>query len=138
MVLLPLSTGCYHRCPSPFPSPSISRCFFIHSSSPAIELHSCFFFTTLRFFCTHRSNLLLLTSSVSFQAWDWLWYPTLCSQRRNRDAHQAEISFSIYALSGFEPRTLQSDGRERKHSTTGHPKTYMHDTYNIILVGLLH
>src|SRR6218665_191283 len=33
-------------CPSPFPSPSISRCFSIHFSSPAIEFHSCFFFTT--------------------------------------------------------------------------------------------
>jgi len=33
------------NCPSPFPfSPSISRCFSIHSS-PAIEFHSCFFFT---------------------------------------------------------------------------------------------
>jgi|SRR6218665_173670 len=32
-------------CPSPFPSPSISRCFSIRSPSPAIEFHSCFFFT---------------------------------------------------------------------------------------------
>ena len=32
-------------CPSPLPSPSISRCFFIHSSSPAIGFHTCFFFT---------------------------------------------------------------------------------------------
>src|SRR6218665_3934060 len=28
------------------PLPSISLCFSIHSSSPAIEFHSCFFFTT--------------------------------------------------------------------------------------------
>ena len=32
-------------CPSPFPTPSIFRCFSIHSSSPAIEFHSSFFFT---------------------------------------------------------------------------------------------
>src|SRR6218665_207365 len=32
-------------CPSPFPLPSISRCFTIHTSSPAIVFHSCFFFT---------------------------------------------------------------------------------------------
>src|SRR6218665_909346 len=37
---------CPRWCPSPFPSPSISRCFSIHFSSPAIEFHSCFFFTT--------------------------------------------------------------------------------------------
>src|SRR6218665_3284656 len=33
-------------CPSPFLSPSISRCYSIHSSSPAIGFHSCFYFTT--------------------------------------------------------------------------------------------
>src|SRR6218665_802302 len=34
-------------CPLPFPSPSISRCFSIHSSPAiAIGFHSCFFFTT--------------------------------------------------------------------------------------------
>src|SRR6218665_1229762 len=35
-------------CPSPFPTPSIHvyRCFSIHSSLPAIEFHSRFFFTT--------------------------------------------------------------------------------------------
>ena len=33
-------------CLSPFPSPSISRCFSVHSTSLAIEFHSCFFFTT--------------------------------------------------------------------------------------------
>src|SRR6218665_2008116 len=31
-------------CPSPFPLPSISGCY-VHSSSPAIEFHSYFFFT---------------------------------------------------------------------------------------------
>src|SRR6218665_609840 len=34
-------------CPSPFPSPSISiLVLFSHSSSPAIEFHSCFHFMT--------------------------------------------------------------------------------------------
>src|SRR6218665_889734 len=33
-------------CPSPFPSPSISLCFSIHSS-PAIGFHSCFFTTDI-------------------------------------------------------------------------------------------
>src|SRR6218665_329784 len=33
-------------CPSLFSSPSICRGFSIQSSSPAIEFHSCFFFTT--------------------------------------------------------------------------------------------
>src|SRR6218665_1016568 len=33
-------------CPSPFPLPSISRCFSIHSFSLDIEFHLCFFFTT--------------------------------------------------------------------------------------------
>ncbi len=47
-------------CPSPFPSPSISRCFPIHSSSPAIEFHSCFFFTT-DVSAPIRSTLHLLT-----------------------------------------------------------------------------
>src|SRR6218665_1219938 len=32
-------------CLSPFPLPSISQCYSIHSSSPAIGFHSCFFFT---------------------------------------------------------------------------------------------
>src|SRR6218665_3041793 len=30
-------------CPPPFPSPSISRCFSFHFSSPATGFHSCFF-----------------------------------------------------------------------------------------------
>src|SRR6218665_1088365 len=68
-------------CPSPFPiSPSISLCFSIHSSSPAIGFHSCFFFTT----DVHVSAPILSTLHllmVSFQVWDWLWYPMLWSQR---------------------------------------------------------
>jgi len=32
--------------------------------------------------CAHLSTLHLLTFSVSFQAWDWLCYPMLWSQKR--------------------------------------------------------
>ena len=36
-------------------------------------------------------------------------------------ANEAEISFQMSALAtGFEPRTSQSNGRERYHSTTAH------------------
>src|SRR6218665_2410468 len=53
-------------CPSPFPLPSISRCFPIHSS-PAIGFHSCFSFTA-DVSAPIRSTLHLLTFLVSFQA----------------------------------------------------------------------
>src|SRR6218665_980178 len=46
-----------------------------------------------------------------FQAWDWLWYPMLWSQRRNSGAHGAENSIQISAMAGVEPRTLTSSGR---------------------------
>ena len=45
--------------------------------------------------CTHQSTFHLLTFSMRFQAWDWLWYP-----RQGRGAHEAEISFKISALTG--------------------------------------
>src|SRR6218665_498711 len=47
-------------CPSPFPSLSMSRCFSIHSSSPAIGFNSCFFFTA-GVSAPIRSTLHLLT-----------------------------------------------------------------------------
>src|SRR6218665_2284275 len=93
--------------------PSISRCFSIHSSSPDIRFHSCFFF---------KANVsapirltYLLTFYVSFQAWDWLWYPMLWSQRQNRGAHGVEILIQISALAGVEHRTLTSSGRDHYH-----------------------
>ena len=82
-------------CPSPFP-------FAFHIS---VFFHSLFFtchwisFLFLLYdwcICTHQSTLQLLTFQVSFQAWDWLWYPLLWSQRRSRGAHEAEISFSNF------------------------------------------
>src|SRR6218665_1240977 len=98
-----------------FPLPSISWCFSIHSSSPPIGFHSCFFFTT-DVSAPIQSTHHLLTFLGEFQAWDWLWYSMLLSQRRSSGAHEAEISFQISALAeGFEPRTLESNGRERCH-----------------------
>src|SRR6218665_1458551 len=88
--------------------------FSIHSSLLAIGFHSCFFFTT-NLSALIRSDLHLLTFKVSFQAWDWLWYPMLWSLRWNTGAHGAEISIQTSALAGVEPRTLASSGRERYH-----------------------
>src|SRR6218665_633479 len=91
--------------PSPFPSPSRS----------AIGFQSCFFFTA-DISAPTRSTLHLFTFKVSFQAWDWLWYPMLWSQRWNRGAHGAEISISDFSpVRGVEPRTVASSGRERSH-----------------------
>ena len=68
-------------CPSPFPSPSLSRCFpftLLHLPLHFIRLSS------LRLMYLDPSvNPSLTNFSMSFQAWDWLWYPMLWSQRRN-------------------------------------------------------
>src|SRR6218665_2925520 len=66
-------------CPSSFPSLSILGVF--HSLLSAIGFQSCFFFTA-DISPPIRSTLHLLTFEVSIQAWDWLWYPMLWSQRR--------------------------------------------------------
>src|SRR6218665_3954116 len=87
-------------CPSPFPSPSIHGVF--HSLLSAIGFQSCFFFTA-DVSPPIRSTLHLLTFYMSFQAWDWLWYPMLWSQRRNSGAHGAENSIQISALVGVGP-----------------------------------
>src|SRR6218665_2875508 len=108
----------YHRfgCPSLSPSPSISRSFSIPSSFPAIGFHSCFFFTAdVHVSAPIRSTLNLLTFYVSFQAWDWHWYPMVWFQRQNRGAHEAEISIQISAMAGVESQTLAPNGRERYH-----------------------
>src|SRR6218665_1218563 len=61
--------------------PFVSIFGVFHSLLSAIGFQSCFF-------CTAdvsppiRSTLHLLIFQVSFQAWDWLWYPMLWSQRR--------------------------------------------------------
>src|SRR6218665_929697 len=87
-------------CPSPFASPSILGVF--HSLLSAIEFQSCFFFTA-DVSPPIRSNLHLLTFKVSFQAWDWLWYPMLWSQRRNSGGHGAENLIKISALAVVGP-----------------------------------
>src|SRR6218665_3786142 len=60
-------------CPSPFPSPSLSRCF------PFTLLHLPFNFmrlSSLRLIYLHPSvDPSLSNFSMSFRAWDWLWYP---------------------------------------------------------------
>src|SRR6218665_3756026 len=77
-------------------SPSISRCFSIHSS-PVIGFHSCFFCTT-DVFAPIRSTLHLLMES--FQAWDCHGSGTRCCGSRGGEwcAHEAVISFQISAL----------------------------------------
>src|SRR6218665_3742217 len=63
-----------------FPSPSTSRCFYIHF----FTCHRISFVFLLydRRICTHSidSSLLLM---VTFQTWGWLWYSMLWSQRRS-------------------------------------------------------
>src|SRR6218665_857116 len=72
-------SGYWERLGYPGLHPFISRYFFIHCS-PTIGFHSCFFFTT-NVSVPIRSILHLMM--VNFQAWDWLWYPMLWSQRQN-------------------------------------------------------
>jgi len=60
------------------PSPSISRCFSIHSS-PGSGFNLCFFFTTD---VSAPIRPILHMLMVSFQVWDWLWYPMLWCQRQ--------------------------------------------------------
>src|SRR6218665_1124593 len=57
---------------------------------------------------THSVDPSLTHLLVSFQAWDWLWYPMLWSQRRNSGARGAENLIQISALAMVEPRTLAS------------------------------
>src|SRR6218665_2890992 len=92
----------------------ISFIFHSLSFSPAIGFHSCFFFAA-DVSAPIRSTLHLLTFSVSFQTWDWLWYPMLWSQRWNRGVYRAEISIQISALARVKPQTLASSGSKRYH-----------------------
>src|SRR6218665_292318 len=70
---------------------------------------------TYRQFATHSVDPSLTHFLGEFQAWDWLWYPMLWSQRRNSGAHGAENSIQISALAGVKPRTLASSGRGCYH-----------------------
>jgi len=103
-------------CPSPFPSPSISRVFF-HSVLIAIELswtaiHSCFFFTT--------DASAPIGRPFPYSLFGWVSRlgtgsgTQCCSPRGGAGVRLKQKSrFKCLPWHGFEPRTLQSDGRER-------------------------
>ena len=89
--------------------------FFIHFSSPAIEFHSCFFFTTYMYISAPIPSILhLLFRWVSRLG-------TSCGTRCCGPRGRAEMlmkqksRFKFLPWPGFEPRTLQSDGCERYH-----------------------
>src|SRR6218665_652863 len=72
--------------------PSISRCFSIHSSSPAIEFHSRFFVTT-DVSATIVRPFTYSLFEVSLQAGERL---LLWSQRRSRATHEAQAKLYNY------------------------------------------
>jgi len=72
-------------CLSPFPLPFHISVLF-HSLIFTCHWISFVFLLYNWCICNHRSILHLLTFWVSFQAWNWLWYPMLGSQRRSRGA----------------------------------------------------
>ena len=98
--------------PSPFPSPSISWSFF-HSLFFTCHWISFMFLLYDWCICTHSVDPSL--THLLGQAWDWLWYLMLWSQRRNRGVHGAEISIQISALARVEPWILASSSRECYH-----------------------
>ena len=107
-------------CPSRFPSPSMSRCFSIHSSSPAIGFHSCFFFTTDVFARTGRPIAYSLFRLVSRLG---IGFGIRCCGLTGGAEVRMKLKsrFKFLPWPGFEPQTLLADGRERYHLTTAHP-----------------
>src|SRR6218665_948734 len=93
-----------HRPSLRLPYLMFSICTFCHWISIVFLLYS-------RRIATHSVDPSLTHFLGEFQAWDWLWYPMLWSQRRNSGAHGAENTIQISALAGVEPRTLASGGR---------------------------
>src|SRR6218665_1212327 len=97
----------------------ISRCFSIHSSSPAIEFHSCFFFMTGVSAILHPS----VDHSLTHFLGEFPGFGTgscranrCCSPRGGTEVRTKQKSRLKYLpWPGFEPRTLQSAGRERYH-----------------------
>src|SRR6218665_3387070 len=77
---------------------------FFHSLFFTCHWISFVFLLYGRRICTHSVDPSLFL--VSFQAWDWLWYPMFWSQKQNRGAHGAEILIQISALVEVEPRAL--------------------------------
>src|SRR6218665_3777102 len=86
-------------CPSPFLWPSIFQCFSIHSFSPAIEFHSCFFFTTdvsepIGQPFTYSLNRLVFRLETG----SGIQY---CGPRGGAwGVHEIEVTFQISALAG--------------------------------------
>src|SRR6218665_3471186 len=90
-------------CPSPFPSPSISRCFPFALIGHWISI---VFLLYGRRIATHSVDPSLTHLLGEFPGLGWLWCPMLWSQRRNSGAHGAENLIQISALAVVEPRTL--------------------------------
>jgi len=101
----------------------ISRCLSTHSSSPVIEFHLCFFFTTdvsapigrpFTYSLIRRVSRLGTGSGTQ-----------CCGPRGGAGVHMKQKShFKFLPWPGFEPRTLQSDGHERYNHTMAHPLQY--------------
>src|SRR6218665_3448674 len=83
--------------PSPFPSPSISWCFSIYSSSPAIGFHSCFFFAA-GISAPIRSTLLGEFPGLVLAMVADVVVPEV--EQRCATAHVTKISIQISALAG--------------------------------------
>src|SRR6218665_2690513 len=94
-------------CPSPFPSPSISRCFSIYSS---IGFHSCFFFTTDVLAPIPSTNSVLRRVSRLGTG-----SGTQCCGSRGgievRKEQKSQYKFLLWPCR-VEPRTLVSRGHE--------------------------
>ena len=93
--------------------PSIFRCFLVHSSSPAIQFLSCFFFTT--------EVLAPVGRPFTYKLLRWVarlgtGSDSRCGPRGGeelRTKHKSRLKFLPWP--GFEPRTLPFDGHERCH-----------------------
>src|SRR6218665_3587703 len=86
--------------------PSLRLPYLMFSSRSFCHRISIVFLLYGRRIATHSVDPSLTHFWGSFQAWDWLWYPMLGSQRRNSGAHGAEKSIQISALAVVEPRSL--------------------------------
>ena len=101
-------------CPFLFPSSSVSGCFSIHSSSPAIEFHSCFILMT--------DVSVPIDRPFTYSLFRWVSSfgtgsgTRCCGPRGGAEVCMKQKSSNKFLpCTGFEPWTLQSDGRERYH-----------------------
>src|SRR6218665_722586 len=107
-------------CPSPFPlSPSISRCFSIHSSSPAIRFHTCFtvlFLLYDRCICTYSPYPLFAYGK--FRGLGLALVPDIVTPEVEHGVRMMQKSrFKFLPGPGFEPRARQSNGFQNYHKT---------------------